>query len=318
MDRGSTGDTEQAACRAARFDGLYWIDDEGTWRRADPDSPFVHLREPIAEGHQGHAFRWLGMVRAIVRGRELQLKWDVRRADPRSLDSVDLVLADGWHSPVHLEFFHGGWTRETYTDCEGARRRLERSREFRHVDFIAPLTVVRQLPELRHPTRDILLRADLPLIDRALAAWEVSQGVWDQERPIHWLRDHLTVMSPPPDRVNAMLVHHMGAEHGISQFLGREAAAAIQGKRCAFPWVSRDQLQRLLSAYREADRSGRPQLEDIRVLTRRSDQEPAWVPYRRLTLPCHTRDGRSVILSLCDIRQDISIPFMGETTGKAA
>lgn len=308
----------RAGSEAPREDGVYWIDDEGIWRRPDPTSTLTHVREPISERHQGHAFRWLGMVRALVRGRELHLKWDVRRADARSLDAAEACLAAGRHAPVRLEFFHGGWHRETFADPQVALRRLRRARDFRHVDFIAPLTVVREISPPQDPTREDLLRPETPLIERALAAWEASQAVWDPERPIAWLSDHLSVMSPPRERVNATLVHHLGIQHGISQFLGREAAAAIQGTRCAFPWVAREQLGRLLESYREADLSGRPHLEDIRVLTRRSGEEPAWVPYRRLVLPCHARDGRPMILSLCEIRQDITIPFMGAVGGKAA
>ncbi len=293
-------------------DGLYWIDDLGQWHKVDPDSPFAHVREPIAERQQGHAFRWLGMVRTIIEGERLHVKWDVRHVEPESLAAAEAYVLEAHHRQVHLEFFHGGWNREVFTDCASAARRLDRTRHFRSVAFIAPLTVARLSPYAPKLSRQDLERQDVPLTARALAAWEASERIWAPDRPIAWLAEHALVMAPPRPGKSSTVVHHVGAYHAMSRVLGKKAAQRIQGRVCTFPWLPDEQLARLLVAYREVTTSGRPHLEDVRSLITPDGDEPAWVPYRRLLLPCHDLRGKPVIVCLSDIRQDISIPFMGE------
>ncbi|WP_119165823.1 hypothetical protein [Algihabitans albus] len=291
---------------------LYWIDDLGHWHRVDPASPFEHLREPIAERQQGHAFRWLGMVRALVQGGCLHAKWDVRHVDPQSLKAIETCILHERYREIHLDFFHGGWNREVFTDRQAAARRLDRTRHFRNVAFIAPLTVARLSPYEPRLERSEIEREDVPVTARALAAWDASERIWAEDRPITWLAEHLLVMSPPRARQTSALVHHIGAQHAIAQALGTETAQSLEGQLCSFPWLLPDQLNRLLRAYREVVASGRPHLEDVRSLIVPDGEEPAWVPYRRLLLPSHTAKGDPLVLCVAEIRQDISIPFMGE------
>ena len=295
-------------------DGLYWIDDLGQWHRVDPSSPFEHLREPIAERQQGHAFRWLGMVRVLTDGDRLHVKWDVRHVEPQSLATAEAYILSSPHREVHLDFFHGGWNRETFTDRKAAAQRLDRTRGFRNVALIAPLVVARLSPYEPKLSRRDLERPDVPLTARALAAWEASERIWAEDRPIAWLSEHMLVMSPPAPRQTRALVHHIGTDHAVASALGKAAAHRFEGRFCDFPWLQPEQLKRLLTAYRDVVASGRPHLEDVRSLIAPRGDEPAWVPYRRLLLPSHSLDGEPLVLCLAEIRQDISIPFMGEAT----
>lgn len=297
---------------SARADGLYWIDDLGHWHKVDPTSPFAHLRDPIAENQQGHAFRWLGMVRAVARGATLHVKWDVRHVEDDSLAAIADYVEQGYHAFYELEFFHGGWNTETFGDPAAAAQRIGRTRIFRDVAFIAPLTVAQLEPHVKQMLREDILREDVPLLDRAVAAWEASKRIWGPERPLYWLADRTLVMQPSRKRANAALVHHVGPEHPMAKVLGPEGTVRQNGKMCDLPWLSEDQGRRLLRAYREVTASGKPHLEDVRSLIAPRGAEPAWVPYRRLLLPCHTEDGTAVVAGISEIRQDISIPFMGQ------
>lgn len=291
---------------------LYWIDDLGQWHGVDPASPFEHLREPIAERQQGHAFRWLGMVRVLIQNGCLYAKWDVRHVDPQSLNAVETCILQEHYREIHLDFFHGGWNREVFTDRRAAARRLDRTRNFRNVAFIAPLTVARLSPYEPKLARSEFVREDVPLTARALAAWEASERIWAHNRPIAWLAEHMLVMSPPRSRQTSARIHHVGARHALTEALGPSVAKSFEGELCDFPWLLPDQLNRLLLAYQEVTASGRPHLEDIRSLILPEGEEPTWVPYRRLLLPSHNLKGEPLVLCVSEIRQDISIPFMGE------
>jgi len=56
--------------------------------------------------------------------------------------------------------------------------------------------------------------------------------------------------------------------------------------------------------------NGAPMVDHIRGIIRRDGADPIWVPYRRLVVPTRNRLGAPIVVSICDIRQDLAIPFM--------
>ncbi len=113
------------------------------------------------------------------------------------------------------------------------------------------------------------------------------------------------------DRATHQLVFdHIGNKSGSVHVFGEEWAARALKQRCTRTQPDYEFDDRVCDAYQMVMESGEPLVDHIRAIIRRDGDDPVWVPYRRIVLPTRDRFGTPIVVSICDIRQDLAIPFM--------
>jgi len=293
--------------RAADPRGIWWVDDLGSWNPADPKGTEPWSR-PSIRGTLEHsliAYSLLGMVKLLVRPSRVAIKWDLRRVAPESLESVLDYLDDQRAGrKVSLIFFYEGWNAEVWDNEDAAVRRIRQVSAYRDV-WLSDHVWVRPTALDRLPRATALLQA-------GFKTWERSGGRLDLSRHPGW-RDivaRLLIYRPGPRDEGLMLVE-AGAQADCLKVFDPRWKASARNRAYDYEYPSRRYSDRVAPAYARALETEEPWLDHVRALIPRGEREPAWAPYQRLVLPVRLADGAPAIACLCNLTQDVDIPFLG-------
>jgi len=114
----------------------------------------------------------------------------------------------------------------------------------------------------------------------------------------------------PGRREEVLNFMHVGARSAAVRVFGRDWAKFAVGREAERSQPDFEFDDRVCDAYDLVRQTGEPYVDHIRAAIRRNGADPVWVPYRRLVVPARTAKGDPIVMSICDVRQDIDIPFM--------
>ncbi len=278
--------------------GAWWLDDSGRCLPHDFVENNLQARR--------RAFRYLNLVEVATSGTSVNVAWDVAHASPLSIMMVGQFLTT--RSPddnVTLEYFWGAWNRETALSPASAMKRIADLASYRDVVPYSGTMIVRR-PLLAVRDEGSLIRMTFEAWDRDGAYFMLGPPGDNQLAGIAKF-----ALGFRPDRAEQrLLFDHIGAASGAVRVFGNAWARDAVGRVCHRTQPDFEFDDRVCSSYAQVLETGEPFVDHIRAAIRRDGGDPVWVPYRRLVIPTRDRFGAPVVLSVCDVRQDIDIPFM--------
>jgi len=301
----------RASCRPGTLAGssgihnpiVWWIDDDGTWRLVDNNSPFEYVsapfgNDPIAEVH---AFRWLGLVKIRESAYGITVRWHVQSVAPRAIEEVaDFLTRHADCRAVRLTFFFRGWASEIHSSADQAVARLRQVMAYRDVEIFDGVSV-------QPVGLEGLVRSG-SLVRRGFAAWERSRGLLTRydENPLSGFLPKLLVFRPR-ERDGRLVFAHAGPRSASAAVWGPEWAANARGQESV---PDKDYDSRVADSATKVLEGDEPRLDHLRALCVRDNGEAIWCPYQRLTLPIHFKDGSKGVGVLSLLTQNVDIPFM--------
>ena len=162
---------------------------------------------------------------------------------------------------------------------------------------------------VRRPLADV--RNEGELIRTAYEGWDSRGSEFSHAHDNGLWRVAKFALGFRHDRRESYLVFdHIGEAASATHVFGRKWAATAFGRECDRSQPDFEFDERVCDVYEQVLNSGEPWLDHIRALIHIEGKDPIWVPYRRLVVPAKDRMGAPIVVSICDIRQDVDIPFM--------
>ncbi len=278
-------------------DGRWWLDDEGN-RRSANDGQFVG--RTLAE--RRHAFRHLGLVEINVSRAFVHAAWDVRRVALGSLlAAFEALSIRPQETTVFLDTYFGGWNREIFLNRNLALERMGSLAGYKDTEPYGGIKV-----QYRDPVN---VREEGDMIRSAFERWDrnrVFTNAGEMEEPF----SRFALIFRPDKRDERLEFSYIGADSAAVRVFGEDWARTAIGREACRSQPDFEFDDRVCAAYGEVLRTGEPHVDHVRAPIRRDGADPVWVPYRRLVLPAETPSGTPLVISVCDVRQDIAIPFM--------
>ena len=246
----------------------------------------------------------MGMVEIIAERTALRVRWDVASASNDAIIAVGLFLSTRLKSVrVTHEFYWGAWNLEILTQNSNALSRMSELASFRKVEpFKGMKRAVR-------PIENIQEEGDL--LRHSFELWDRNKSCFNAKSP-----RSLGQMAPyalsfrSREQDGQLIFEHIGAYSGSSRIFGPNWARKAVGRTCDRSQSDYEFEDRVCDVYQDVLENGAPMVDHIRGIIRRDGADPIWVPYRRLVVPTRNRLGAPIVVSICDIRQDLAIPFM--------
>ncbi len=284
--------------------GCWWVDDAGRFIR--------HGCVEACRSARLRAFDYLGMVEIIAASGSMTVRWAVRHAAPAAMMTAAHFLAS--RAPgtgIILEYRWGAWSREIFSTAVKAEmnaqaRALARMTSIGRYRHTRPYIGTQQAAY--DPDRVL---HEGGLLASAFRAWEKSGKAYatgDSEALGQLAPYTLTFREIRGGMEFAF--DHIGDSASAVQIFGQDWARSALGRRCDRSQPDFEYDERVCATYRHVSDSRQPVYDHIRAVIRRVGDEPIWVPYRRLVLPMRDRFGVPVVASVCEVSQDIGIPFM--------
>lgn len=274
----------------------WWVDNDG---RFLPASIIANDRPS-----RRRAFRHLGMVEVVQGPKSIILRWDVKNVIPAGIMTAAYFLArQPKENQISLEFFWGAWSSEPQVNAAAALARIIEIESYRNAE---PFSGVR-LAE--RPLDDV--RAEGELITKAFESWDRGGSYFlpNTNDSLGTLGQY--ALSFKRDRSDDHLVFdYIGRASGAVRVFGGAWAETALGRPCHRSQPDYEFDDRVCAVYQRVLDTGEPVVDHVRAIIRQDGGDPAWVPYRRLVVPSRDRMGVPVVLSICDVRHDLVIPFM--------
>ena len=157
------------------------------------------------------------------------------------------------------------------------------------------------------------MRAEGDLIQGAFETWDRSNSYFMPQKLNSLGVLAQCALSFKRERKDSrLLFDHIGRASGAVRVFGGEWAETAIGQLCHRSQPDFEFDDRVCEVYQRVLDTGEPVVDHIRAIIRKDGGDPAWVPYRRLVVPSRDRMGVPVVLSICDVRNDLVIPFMSE------
>ncbi len=279
-------------------EGKWWFDETGRYLPHRFVDKNVHARR--------RAFRYFNLVEVLASRASIKMSWDVAHVSPLAIMMAGRFLTTRLPTAnVTLEYFWGAWNRETSLSPAAAIKRMADIASYRDVvPYSGTMVVRRPLHSVR--SEGNLIRSTFESWDRDGAYFMLGPSGDNQLAEISKF-----ALGFRPDRGEHRLIFdHIGEASGAVQVFGDEWARDAVGRACHRTQPDFEFDDRVCSSYAQVLETGEPYVDHIRAAIRRDGGDPVWVPYRRLVIPSRDRFGAPVVLSVCDVRQDINIPFM--------
>lgn len=276
--------------------GRWWTDDAGRYIR--------HGCVGRDRAARRRAFCYLGMAEIVAARQEVTVRWSVRdTAAPAIMSAAHFLTTRAPGCLISLEYEWGAWNREVFTSRAAALARIATIGRYRHT---RPFTGTKQVQ------RDLsAVVGGSGLLSAAFTAWErtrraFSPGGLDGFGALaaYALAFRETRQGPQ------FAFAHIGAAAGAVQVFGTAWARTALGRRCDRSQPDFEYDERVCATYRQVSDSAEPVYDHILAVIRRAGDDAIWVPYRRLVLPMRDRLGAPIVVSVCDVTQDVDIPFM--------
>lgn len=282
-----------------RARGRWWIDDHGRF--------IEHSKIGFNRDARRTAFRFMGMVEIIAERTALRVRWDVASASNDAIIAAGLFLSTRLKSArVTLEFYWGAWNLEILTQNSNALSRMSELASFRKIEpFKGIKRAVRPIENVRE---------EGDLLRHSFELWERNKSCFNADAPrsLGQMAPYaLSFRSREDD--GQLIFDHIGEHSSSSRIFGPDWARDALGRSCDRSQPDYEFADRVCDAYHDVLESGAPMVDHIRGIIRRDGVDPIWVPYRRLVVPTRNRLGAPIVVSICDIRQDLAIPFMTAT-----
>ncbi|MEX0694422.1 MAG: hypothetical protein WD075_08275 [Rhodospirillales bacterium] len=276
--------------------GRWWIDDSGRYLR--------HSLIDQDRKARRRAFDHLRMVEVIVDPHAIRLRWDVSQAAISAMIAAAHLLAISKpDTQVHLEFFWGAWNREFKYTTASAIARIAETAHFRTITpFKGTKRVVCPVSTIMH--EDGILAHGFRMWERDGARFSTA----DVDK-FATLAPYALVLRQDPQK-DALVFQHIGIASGAARIFGSSWAKSALGRRCDRSQPDFEFEDRVCSPFLSVIEDGEPIVDHVRAVIRRPGHDPVWVPYQRLLIPARDRFGAPLVISLCDVRQDVSIAFM--------
>lgn len=279
-----------------RVRGCWWVDDRGRF--------IDHSKIAKDRNARRMAFRHLGMVEIIAERTAVRVRWDVSSASNDSIISAAFFLSTRPKSArVTLEFFWGAWNLEVLPHNTNALARMSELAMFRDVE---------PFRKMKRSVRPLeLVREEGDLLKKSFELWDQDRSYFETRGPHKLGKMAPYALSFRQRRSDDHLIFdHIGEHSGSTQIFGKSWAETAVGRSCNRSQPDFEFEDRVCDAYFDVLESGEPVVDHIRGIIRRDGADPVWVPYRRLVVPTRNRLGAPIVVSICDIRQDLAIPFM--------
>lgn len=274
--------------------GLWWVDDSGRLHPHD-STPFQRHQSRVAFSHYGMVFLLIGR-------RSVTVRWNVDAVADGSIVGAARALAQLDSTiDITLEFFWGGWRREPGYRLADAFARMADLALFRDVDpFTGSALVQRQVSGIGTD--------EGALVWKTFEAWDGSKGDLSTEDLAAMMPYFLTFVQDR--RETALHFDHVGHTSAGVSVWGAAWAADALGRVCHRSQPDYEFDDRVCETYYDVLETGEPRLEHVRAIIRRENADPAWLSYRRLVVRARDRMGVPTVVSLCDLCNDLSVPFM--------
>lgn len=274
--------------------GRWWVDDQGRLL------PYDQIARCLTDARV--AYRHYGMVAVQLEPRTATIKWDVARVNADSIRGAAAILAR--RSPdtvITLQFFWGGWRRESGYTLATAFERMTKLAEFRDVEpFTGSALIPRPIAAAE--------REEGAMIARAFMNWDRSRGDLAHPEFMRMMPFFLTFRADRHE--TSLYFHHVGAASAGVGVWGQAWANDAPGRICHRSQPDFEFDDRVCATYYDVLETGEPRLEHVRAVIHRENQDPAWLSYRRLVVRGRDRMGAPTVVSLCDLSNDLAVPFM--------
>ncbi len=276
--------------------GRWWVDDRGRF--------IDHAKIGFDRDARRTAFRFMGMVELIAERTAVRVRWDVKSASNEAIVAAAFFLSTRLKSArVTLEFYWGAWNLEILAQNSNALARMSELASFR---TIQPFKGIKRL---ERPIESV--RGEGDLLRQSFDLWGRDNAFFDKSSP-----RSLGQMAPyalafrPREHDGRLVFQHIGEHSGSARIFGPEWAREALGRSCDRSQPDFEFEDRVCDVYEGVLDRGEPMVDHVRGIIRRDGADPVWVPYRRLVVPTRDRLGAPIVVSICDIRQDLAIPFM--------
>jgi len=276
--------------------GRWWVDDQGRF--------IDYVRVGSTRTSHRVSLRLLGMIEVVAEKNTVHIRWDVTSVLGAAIVSVGLFMSKR-HVDTHitLEFFWGAWNREFFNKSSTALARMSELATFRTIE---PFKGVKR--SIRSVSN---IRSEGDLLSKSFELWNEGKGHFAKGHNYSLGRMSSYALSFRYEERSARLVFdHIGEKSGSIQVFGKEWAKDALGRNCDRSQPDFEFDERVCDAYHDVLETGEPMVDHIRAIIRRDGSDPVWVPYRRLVVPTKDRLGAPIVVSTCDIRQDLAISFM--------
>ena len=285
--------------------GVYWVDDACQWNEFDPAQP----NGPRNQNFDGSiryrriAYGIMRMVRVEFHSEtnHVDIRWNVRTVSPDALDAVSDYLYDVCRQfSVHLHFFIDGWCGERYEDARPAIERIQHLLKFYAIPLVDSFFM---------KSMDVDRGANMTrLIQQGLDIFRKTKGVLSTS-DFEALMPYLLVYKP--DAADGhLMIENAGHKSANAKVYGVSWAEQANGTLYDRETPGAYYSQRTSEAYSGVMESDEPRFDHIRAVIDRPDDEAMWASYQRLLFRGYLKNGAPVLVCLCDLTQDIDIPFL--------
>ncbi len=276
--------------------GRWWIDDSGRYIR--------HSFVDTDRKARRRAFDHLRMVEVITDAHSIRLRWDVAHAAISAMiAAAHLLTTRSPDTHVHLEFFWGAWNREFKYSTASAIARIAETAHYRTITpFKATKRVVCPVSTIMN--EDGILANGFRMWERDGARFSITD-----EDKFSTLAPYALVLRQDHKK-DALIFQHIGVASGAGRIFGNKWAQMAIGQRCDRSQPDFEFEDRVCGPFQTVIEDGEPIVDHVRAVIHRPGQDPVWVPYQRLIIPGRDRFGAPLVISLCDVRQDVAIAFM--------
>lgn len=274
--------------------GRWFVDDQG---RLLPYDSFA-----VDRARARMALQHLGMVALLLEHGVATIRWDVAGVNPDSIREAAAYLATRPQATdIALEFYWGGWRREPGYSLADAFARMAGIARYKEVD---PFTGSALIPRpIGAAERD-----EGALISKAFINWDRARG--DLSKQALGGMEPFFLTFRADRRETALHFRHVGAASAGVMVWGSAWAEGAPGRVCHRTQPDFEYDDRVCATYYDVLETGEPRMEHVRALIRRENSDPAWLSYRRLVVRGRDRMGVPTVISLCDLSNDLALPFM--------
>ena len=276
--------------------GRWWVDDRGRF--------IDHAKIGFDRDARRTAFRFMGMVEIIAERTAVRVRWDVKSASNEAIVAAAFFLSTRLKSArVTLEFYWGAWNLEILAQNSNALVRMSELATFRTVQ---PFMGIKRS---ERPLGNIRDEGDL--LKHSYELWERNKAFFERgsTHSLGQMSSYALVFRTR-ERDGRLMFDHIGEHSGSASIFGPAWARDAVGRSCDRSQPDYEFEDRVCDVYSDVLDRGEPVVDHIRGIIRRDRADPVWVPYRRLVVPTRDRMGAPMVVSICDIRQDLAIPFM--------
>lgn len=146
------------------------------------------------------------------------------------------------------------------------------------------------------------------LIGKAFKAWDLADGNLAARDFGSLMPYYLTFR--PDRRESGLDFGHVGDATAAISVWGSEWAKDAVGRACHRSQPDFEFDDRVCEAYYEVFEAGKPHLDHVCALIHRENMDPVWLSYRRLVVRARDNMGVPTVVSVCDLSNNLSVPFM--------